>query len=72
MYFTTVIILYGLYLCTLAHENRTDDQNISVDGTINKLLDHAMYDLQDVGIALLLKELRGSAFIYLNAVFILT
>jgi hypothetical protein len=60
MYFTKVIILYGLYLCALAHENKTKDQNISADGTINKLLDHATYDLQDAGIALLLKELRGS------------
>jgi hypothetical protein len=68
MYFTAVIILCGLYLSAYAHDNKTVD--FSEDDTINKLLDHATYDLQNAGIALLLKELRGSAFIYLKAVFL--
>jgi hypothetical protein len=66
MYFTAVIILCGLYLCACAHDNQTEDQNLSVDDTINKLLDHATYDLQDAGIAMLLKEPKGNALIYLK------
>jgi hypothetical protein len=61
MFFTTVIILCGLCLCAFAHDNKTEDQSLHVDETINKLLDHATYDLQDAGIAMLLKELKGIA-----------
>jgi hypothetical protein len=65
MYFTKVFILYGLYICVWAHDNKTVDQYPSVDDTINKLLDHARYDLQDAGIAMLLKELKGRLYIYI-------
>jgi hypothetical protein len=59
MYITKVFILCGLYLWAWANDNKTVDQSPSVDDTINKLLDHASYDLQDAGIAMLLKELKG-------------
>ncbi|XP_060588907.1 short-chain collagen C4-like [Ruditapes philippinarum] len=60
MYFTKVFILCGLNICAWAHDNKTVDQSHSVDDTINKLLNHAKYDLQDAGIAMLLKELKDA------------
>ncbi|XP_060576060.1 short-chain collagen C4-like [Ruditapes philippinarum] len=60
MNFTKVFILCGLYLCAWTHDNKTVDQNPSAGNTINKLLDHARYDLQDAGIAMLLKELKDA------------